>query len=33
MSNDDFDGNPTEYLPGGAMANAYVPRGRQENPP
>ena len=31
MSNDDFDGNPTEYLPGGAMANAYVPRGRQEN--
>ncbi|WP_215522386.1 hypothetical protein [Varibaculum prostatecancerukia] len=31
MSNDASDDKPTEYLPGGAMANAYVPRGRQSN--
>lgn len=31
MSNDTSDDKPTEYLPGGAMANAYVPRGRQSN--
>lgn len=31
MSKDASDDKPTEYLPGGAMANAYVPRGRQTN--
>lgn len=31
MSNRASNDKPTEYLPGGAMANAYVPRGRQEN--
>ena len=31
MSNRAPDDKPTEYLPGGAMANAYVPRGRQTN--
>ncbi len=31
MSNRASDDQPTEYLPGGAMANAYVPRGRQTN--
>lgn len=31
MSNRASNDKPTEYLPGGAKANAYVPRGRQEN--